>query len=322
MAKTYTENKAVTKSKDTVESQVAVDLAIVIVSYNTAKLLRRCLLSLKKNPLIDRSCAIVVVDNDSKDGSPQIVRNQFASVILIENDSNLGFAVACNQGIKAVDAKFYLLLNSDAAVMGNALDVLVSFMDANPEVGASGGLIFTEDGNVQPSTLQYPNYWNIFFSRSSILAKLPVFRWKMQELRRIPEEVADVPALAGGFLVVRTEAFERVGLLDERFFIYLEDVDICKRLHKAGWRVCFVPSARILHSWGASSRQRRQKAFWWHHLSMFKYFQKHYPYLFPINILLLLPGLVMHYFSWWTYHTLTSWKSFSTDEKNGKSKQS
>ena len=289
------------------------DLAIVVVSYNTAYHLKRCLLSLKKNPLSVGSSVVVVVDNASTDGSPQMVREKFPWVYLIENRENLGFARGCNIGIKAVNARYYLLLNSDAAVMGNALDVLVSFMDVNPDVGAAGGLILTEDGEIQPSTLVYPTYFNLIFSRASLFSKLPVFRWKMQELRRVPDRIADVPALAGGFLILRAEALEEVGLLDERFFIYLEDIDICKRLRKAGWRVVFNPNARILHTWGASSSKRRAMAFWWHHVSMFKYFQKHYPYLLPLN-LLLGAGLVLHYGLWWLINTLTGWKSYRNNE--------
>ena len=298
----------------------AAQLAIVIVSYNTRRLLRRCLLSLRKNPLSVGDFATIVVDNASEDGSPEMVKKFFPEVYLIENDDNYGFAKACNQGLKSIEAKYYLLLNSDAAVMGNALDVLVSFMDANPDVGAAGGMIFTEDGNIQPSTLQYPTYWNLLFARSSLLSKLPIFRWKMEELRKLPEDVSDVPALAGGFIIFRDEALEEVGLLDERFFIYLEDVDICRRLKKAGWRVVFNPNARILHAWGASSKKRRKKAFWWHHMSMFKYFQKHYPYLLPLNIFLFF-GLVAHFGLWWTIHSLTGWRAYREEEnKNEKTK--
>ncbi len=260
---------------------------------------------------------MVVVDNASTDGSPQMVRKKFPWVYLIENKSNLGFARGCNIGIRSVKARYYLLLNSDAATMGNALDVMVSFMDANPDIGASGGLILTEDGKTQPSTLVYPNYFNLLFSRASLLSKIPVFRWKMQELRKVPDEITDVPALAGGFLILRNEALQEIGLLDERFFIYLEDIDICRRLQKAGWRVVFNPNARILHSWGASSAKRRAQSFWWHHMSMFKYFQKHYPYLLPINLLLGF-GLITHYSLWWLTNTITGWKSY----RNNHSKDS
>jgi len=302
--------------KEHLTAESTVDLAIVVVSYNTTYHLKRCLLSLKNNPLSDGSSVVVVVDNASTDGSPQMIRKKFPWAYRIENDENLGFARGCNQGIRAIDAKYYLLFNSDAASMGNALDVMVSFMDANPDIGAAGGLTFTEDGVIQPSTLVHPNYWNLLFSRASLLAKLPVFRWKMEELRKVPDDITDVPALAGGFLILRAEAIEEVGLLDERFFLYLEDIDICRRLRKAGWRVVFNPNARILHSWGASSNKRRTKAFWWHHMSMFRYFQKHYPYLLPINLLLGF-GLVTHFGMWWTFNSLTGWRSFkSADSKN------
>ncbi len=315
MGKRRSEQKSVLPQhhKNQVKHQEVVDLAIVVVSYNTAFHLRRCLLSLKENPITEGTSVVIVVDNASTDGSAQMVKKKFPWVYLIENNENYGFAYGCNQGIKTVDARYYLLFNSDAAAMGNALDVMVSFMDANPDVGAAGGLILTEDGKIQPSTLVYPTYWNLLFSRASLLSKIPIFRWKMLEIRQVPEDVTDVPALAGGFLILRKEALEQVGLLDERFFIYLEDIDICRRLRKNGWRVVFNPNARILHSWGASSSKRRAKAFWWHHMSMFKYFQKHYPYLLPINLLLGI-GLVGHYVLWWSINTITGWRAYRKNE--------
>lgn len=273
------------------------DLAIIIVSYNTADHLKRCLLSLAKNPYSEGTFSVVVVDNNSTDESVKMVRKVFPWVHLIENKTNKGFAAGCNQGIMAINAKYYLLLNSDAAVMGNALNVIAGFMEANPDIGIAGGLILTEDGGIQPSTLIFPNYWNLLFSRSSILSRVPPFKWYMEQIRRVPNEVVDVPAVAGGFMIIRSESLQQVGLLDERFFIYLEDIDICRRMWKAGWRVTFNPNARVLHTWGASSKQRKTKAFWWHHLSMFKYFQKYFPYLLPIN-LLLLAGLVLHFICW------------------------
>ncbi len=298
--------------QEQVKNSTTVDLAIIIVSYNTAYHLKRCLLSIKKNQLSSGNLAVVVVDNASSDGSCDMVRKKFPWVVLVENSDNLGFAKGCNAGIRAVSAKYYLLLNSDAAIMGNALDVLVNFMDTNPDIGATGGLTYTEDGKIQPSTLVYPSYWNLVFSRASILSKLPVFRWKMSELRRVPDEISDVEALAGNLLILRGKTLDEVGLLDERYFIYLEDIDICKRFRDNNWRVVFNPNARILHTWGATSSKRKAKAFWWHHISMFKYFQKHYPYLLPINLCVGL-GLLGHYAAWYCMNVITNWPGYSKD---------
>ena len=322
MTKSTTFNEPLTEEKlDTeLQQESELKLAVVVVSYNTVNHLRRCLLSLRQNPLSMGTCVTIVVDNASSDGSPKMVKKRFPEAYLIENSDNRGFAKASNQGIRAVNADYYLLLNSDAAMMGDALDVMVSYMDTNTDVGTVGGQIFTEDGNVQPSTLQFPTYWNLLFARSSLLARLPVFRWKMQELRKVPEDVTDVPAIAGGCMLLRSETLRLLGLLDERFFMYLEDTDICKRMWKNKWRVVFNPNARILHSWGASSKKRREKAFWWHHISMFKYFQKHYLYLLPLN-LLLFGGLITHYGTWWLLNTLSGWRAYREEEpKNGKAK--
>jgi len=293
------------------EAKETFDLAVVVVNYNTRLHLKRCLVSLKENPFTKGTFRVVVVDNGSKDGSVAMVESEFPWVMLIKNSRNLGFAKGCNQGIKAVRAKYYLLLNSDAAILDDALDVLFEFMEKNPDIGASGGLIYTDDGKIQPSTLIFPKYTNLLFSRSSIFSKIPALKKRMQRLRRVPDFISDVEALAGGFLMLRSEALKQVGLLDERFFIYLEDIDICRRLRKAGWRVVFNPNARILHSWGASSKKRRAKSFFWHHLSMFKYFQKHYPYLLPLNLLLFL-GLMTHYVTWFFLYSVSEFS------RNGK----
>jgi len=273
------------------------DLAIVVVNYKTKFHLKRCLKSIEKYPFSLGNSVTVVVDNFSDDGSVEMVMEEFPTVKLIPNKDNRGFAKGCNQGIQSVRAEYYLLLNSDAAVLEDALDILVKYMRQNPDVGASGGLIYIDKGGIQPSTLIFPKYSNLIFSRRNIFTKIPRIKKKMQELRKVPKQIKDVPALAGGFIMMRNKALSEVGLLDERFFMYLEDMDICKRLHEANWRVVFIPEAKIIHTWGASSNQNKEKSFFFHHISMYKYFQKHFPLLLPLNIVLLI-GLLTHYSAW------------------------
>lgn len=276
----------------------ATTISIIIVSYNTKSYLRRCLDSIFRYPLIDGNFETIVIDNASFDRSGEMVRKSYPQVALIQNAKNHGFAYACNQGMRKASGEFFLLLNPDTQLLPDSLNKMVEFLNENPDIGAAGGLMMDENGKPQPSCLVFPTYWNLVFSRSSIFNKLSFIKKHSRRLRELPEDITDVDALSGGFLFLRREALNQVGLLDERYFIYLEDIDIAKRLKDVGWRVVFYPESKIIHTWGASSTKTKKKAFWWHHLSMYKYFHKHRPEHSILNTVVLI-GLVGHYVIWW-----------------------
>lgn len=254
----------------------AVELSVVIVSYNSRAQLPRCLESVlaEVRPL---GGEVVVIDNASTDGSPEVVRG-FAGVRLIENRANLGFVRAVNQGLKVARGRYILVLNPDTEVRPGAVGALVRFMAGHPRVGLVGPKLLYPDGVLQPSRRRFPDLLTLFTEGTFVQWHLPglgIFRgFYCQDLP------ADVPHpvdwVTGACMLVRREAVEEVGPLDERFFMYSEELDWCRRLWSAGWQVYYVPEAEVVHQEAASSRQDpvRQRANFY--ASRWKYAAKYY----------------------------------------------
>lgn len=233
------------------------DLSIIIVNWNTRTLLTQCLHSLSPPPPL--SPEVFVVDNASTDGSPVMVRAQFPWVTLIENAENVGFARANNQALRQATGRYAVLLNSDTVVRPGALQTLVEFMGAHPEAGACGPRLLNGDGSLQPSChpLLTPGreFWRLLFlDRLWPRATYPQGRWDAQTPR--PVEV-----IKGACLMLRREALDQVGLLDEQYFMYTEEMDLCARLLQAGWRNYWVPEAQVIHYGEASTRQSAEAMF-------------------------------------------------------------
>jgi GT2 family glycosyltransferase len=232
------------------------DLTVSVVSYRTRELLARCLeaLDIERQSL---DMQVVVVDNASDDGSAEMVELQFPWVRLIRNVRNVGFAAAQNQALHSTRGRYWLLLNSDAAPTPGSLETLVQFMDANPQVAVAGPRLRYPDGSVQPSRRRFPTVATLFLESTQLQRFSPtnpvLQRYYVQD--RSDDEPQDVDWLVGACLCVRAYAAEQVGLLDERFFMYSEELDWCRRFMSAGWRVSYVPSAEVTHLEGASSRQ-------------------------------------------------------------------
>src|SRR5215475_5316322 len=229
-------------------------VSVIIVSWNARSYLLQCLESV----LLSRSqCLkeIIVVDNASTDGSAEEVAARFPQVRLIRNAANLGFSRANNIGIRASTGKYVCLMNSDIKVLGRCLDILGEYTEAHEKIGMVGPKILEGDGRTQPSCRGFPKLWNMFCRALAVDALLP--RWEIFNgyLLRHWEQNAtrDVDILSGCFWFIRREALESVGLLDEGFFMYGEDMDWCKRFWKAGWRVVFVPQGEAIHYGGKSS---------------------------------------------------------------------
>lgn len=225
----------------------------IIVSYNTRALLRASLTSL----LAQRPRAVIVVDNDSADGSADMVDAEFPTVTLLRNAENVGFASAVNQGLRAADASFVLLLNPDAIMAPGSLSCMTEFMLANPRVGAVGPLMRHPDGRlrVMPAGRQ-PTLWRVF-THATGLSRLSAFSSVFDGWHHLVGIHDRAPLavgwLTGGCLLIRTEAIHEVGSLSERWFMYAEDLEFCKRLTDAGWRVVHVPSAVVDHRFGSSA---------------------------------------------------------------------
>lgn len=242
-----------TKLIDSGQAPMA-DVSIVIVSWNTRKYLEECLTSLRT---IDGnlSVKIIVADNASTDGTPEMIRTQFPEVILIETGANLGFAGGNNIGIKAASEKYVCLINSDVNVPADCLPKMYSYMEQQPTIGLLGPGMLQTDGRVHRSGMRFPTLWSVFLRALFLDSLLKGFRvfggFLMKDFRF--DRTTDIDVLNGWFWMARREALNQVGPLDDRFFMYGEDVDWCKRFHLAGWRLVFYPEARALHYGGASS---------------------------------------------------------------------
>ncbi|HEY9721557.1 MAG TPA: glycosyltransferase family 2 protein [Oscillatoriaceae cyanobacterium] len=251
-------------------------LSIVIVNWNTRNLLRDCLSSVQSETLLSHE--VWVVDNGSTDGSPEMVRAEFPHVHLIANTDNKGFAAANNQALRLCQGEYVLLLNSDTLVLDGALDKMVAHLHAHPEVGALGCRLLNGDGSLQPSAHHfYGTFRSIFENRlTQVLwprrhARTPFLSfWDHSTLRH-------VDWVTGAVLMLRRRVLQDVGLLDERFFMYGEEIDWQLRMRKAGHQVWFLPSARIIHYGGGSSRQAVTQMKRQEYESRRMFVEKHYP---------------------------------------------
>ncbi len=252
------------------------DLSIVIPHRNRKDALRRCLGSI---PLAAGSLSYetIVVDNGSRDGSQEVIRRTFPKVHLLQNQNNEGFSRAVNQGLRKAAGNYLLCLNNDTFLFPNSLVCLLSFMEMHPDAGISGGKIFNRDGTIQPSARSFPRLETALFNRSSLATRFfpnnPLSRrYLLSDWDRC--SVREVDWVSGSFLMIRRSVFEKVGFFDERFFLYCEDVDYCRRAKEMGFRVYYVPDSHIIHETSYSGKGLSTLFF--HHQSMYRFYKKHY----------------------------------------------
>jgi len=253
--------------------QSAIRLSIIIVNWNTRNLLAQCLQSLYANPP-DGEFEVWVVDNASTDGSVQMVREQFPQVRLIENSENAGFAWANNQAIRRSSGRHLLLLNPDTEIWPGAPETLVRFMEEYPQAGAAGARLLNPDGTLQESCHPFPTLgrevWRLFHLDALWpRARYEMTRWDLETPR-------PVDAVQGACVMLRREALEQVGLLDEDYFMYTEEVDLCYRLRRGGWRIYWAPQATVVHYGGQSTQQMPAEMFLRLYESKLFYFRKHH----------------------------------------------
>jgi GT2 family glycosyltransferase len=234
-----------------------VDISIVIVSWNDRQHLEECLRSLFA-PATSRRLQVIVVDNSSSDGSPEMVENQFPEVTLFRNSENLGFAKANNLGIRASVGQYVCLINSDVRVLEGCLDGLAAEMDRQTDIGIIGPRVLNRDLTHQSSCRRFPTLWNNLSSAMGLsrLFRRSVFFSGEHMFYFDGARAAEVDVLVGCFWMARREAINEFGLLDEGFFMYGEDVDWCKRCVNSGWRVTFFPGAHAIHYQGGSSSKK------------------------------------------------------------------
>ena len=248
-------------------------ISVVIVSYNTRALLARCLetVSAELHPPNE----VIVVDNASADASVAMVRAQFPQVQVIANTENCGFAVATNQGLRAANGTFLCLLNPDTELFSGALAALANFLESHPDVGVVGPTLLYPDGRYQHAAFHFPTLAMAlidFFPLNHRLLNSRLYGRYPFSMHEKPFAM-DYPL--GACMMVRREVCAAVGLLDEQFFMYCEEVDWCRRIKQAGWQIMHVPGARVVHHEGQSTRQAAGRMFVELHRSRFRLFAKH-----------------------------------------------
>ncbi len=225
------------------------DLSIIILNYKTRGLLKQCLRGLLANP-VPLTTEVIVVDNHSNDGTGEMMRQEFPQSTFIQSPVNGGFAAGMNLGIQRASGRYLLLLNPDIAVLGNPIGRMFRYLEEHLNVGMCGPKLLNPDGTVQTSCRAFPTPATILYRRSP-LGKLPFARAKLRAFLMLDWDHASnrpVDWLLGACMMVRREAVQRVGLLDERYFLYFEDVDWCRRFWDAGYAVVYLgATAEIVH---------------------------------------------------------------------------
>ena len=265
------------------------DLSIVIVNWNTKALLLACLASVYAT-VKEVRFEVFLVDNASSDGSVEAVRAHYPQVRVIQNEKNLGFAAANNMALRDMQGRYALLLNTDTVLTEGAIAKLHAYLESQDDVGMACGQLLNEDGSKQNSIANFP-------SPLTLLANETVLRLLMPE--RFPSKRRDyaapipVESCIGACLMVRKEAMDAVGLLDERYFFFMEETDWALAMSKAGWKSCFVPEARIYHLQGQSAGHNVRARIMFYR-ARYTYFQKWFPSAWPFLAFLVVLRLLLN----------------------------
>ncbi len=265
--------------------KLTIDASIIVVSYNTRELLRECLASTLAE-CADLDAEIIVVDNGSTDGSIEMVERGFPQVELVRSPINLGFGVANNVALKRARGRYLVLLNSDAFFTPGALSLAIRHMEETPSCGLAGGLLTGRDGEWQPSAKVFHSILEDLIVLTGLADKFPRSRifGRMNRTWADQSQPAQVDWVPGAFAIIRRSALERVGMFDPIFFLYYEEVDLCRRIKEAGMQVWYWPDVVVLHLGGQSSKKLTSLEFseqsaqvvLWRMRSTLLYYRKHH----------------------------------------------
>jgi len=254
------------------------DLSIIIVHYNVLEYLRGCLLSFfssKKH----FAAEILIIDNHSKVFCSDKIKMEFPAIKVIENEKNMGYSFAANQGIKKSKGRYILLLNPDTIFPKEGLDKLIEYMDKNPKVGICGCKMVNPKGKLLYSCRSFPSFMTSVSSSQSILYRYfpsnPLSnKYLLKDFDH--SQIKEVDWVSGSCLLARGEMIEQIGFLDEDYFMYVEDVDFCLRAKQNGWRVVYFPLVTFIHFVGKSTYQDRLRMQLEHHKSMYYFYKRHH----------------------------------------------
>jgi len=243
------------------------ELSIIIVSFNDKSHLEECLSSIKENAQ-NMDFEILIVDNNSSDGSQEFIKQNYPKIKLIANEENAGFAIALNRGIRESEGEFFLFLNPDTVIYPEALSLLLEELKINPRVGAIGPALLREENAYQVSFGKRVSFVSEIFQKFLLN---PFYKLRLKSIQTRKE----VGWLSAACLMTRKEVLEDVGLFDENFFLYFEDIDLCYRIRKKGWSLLFFPQARVFHKGGTSTQQDKVRSRFEYRRSQLYFYQKH-----------------------------------------------
>ena len=268
-----------------------IDVSVIILNFNTLALTKICLETLQRSNLGSYTMEIIVCDNASTDGTDLMVKKEFPSVTFIQNGGNVGFAAGNNPGIKKASGRYILLLNSDTEVPEHTIATMVKFMDDHPKAGVSSCKLLLMDGTIDPACHRgFPTPWNAFTYYANLellFPRIKLFSGYHQGYKDMTKP-HEVDCISGAFFLVRKEVIDAVGMLDESYFMYAEDIDWAYRIKQAGWQIWFNPTVTILHKKKQSGRsnankERRIKTqtlfIQYNRLFYTKHYEKKYPWI-------------------------------------------
>ncbi len=246
-------------------------ISIIILNWNTKNLLKKCLRSIDEIKDKEYDIEVIVVDNASTDGSPEMVAKEFSQAVLIKNKKNPGYGAGNNQGMRKAKGDFFLILNPDTIIKDKAPVKMAQFLNQHPEVGVVGCKLLNQDGSDQPSFGPFPN---LFIAAVMLFAE----HWLGGHLvRRSSNKVKETDWVMGAALMLKKEVFKKVGPMDEKIFMYVDETEWCYRIKKAAYKVMFYPGARIVHLGGASSPTGRKDPILNIYRGLIYFYKKHYP---------------------------------------------
>ncbi len=251
------------------------DLSIVIVNYQTFELTRNTINSIFQYDY-PFSLEVIVVDNASGDDSLSRLQEYFKDKVkFIASKKNNGFAAGNNQALEVAKGRYVLLLNSDTIVWENTLENIYGYMEGHTDVGATGCRVLLENGDLDKACKRtFPNVKNSFFRLFHIPTKSQDNNYNLDNLP--DDEIYEIDCLTGAFMFIRKEALDEIGFLDETFFMYGEDIDLCYRIKQAGWKIIYYGKSKITHLKGASSKKQKSKLIYEFYRAMYIYYKKHH----------------------------------------------
>lgn len=265
------------KNQYSIKENKEIELSIIIVNYNTRELLRQCLKSFFESEL-RLSYELIVVDNASSDGSSLLVKKEFPIVKLIQNKKNIGFSKANNVGAKIAQGQYILFLNPDTVILKDSIEKMINFIKSHPDAGVIGPRLVFPDGTLQLSCRR-------FYTLSAILAKRTplghVFPFNKSVENLLMSDwdhvsVREVDWILAACLMLRRDLFYMIGYFDEKYKMYFEDVDLCFRIKQQGYKIYYVPQAKIIHYHQRESARGFSLKTVWHILSMIRFYRKHW----------------------------------------------